>query len=135
MSDRLTSHLEPDRERTRDILANWRAWARDLPRESCEINYYTISPAFRGTKWAKPTPKHVVYDEKSAEMAEDVLREMFKWQPKAREWIIGYWIYMPNYRILSAILKMSRRNLIRKMNAAHDAFSRHWGLLFMKVDR
>lgn len=119
---------EPDRKTVRDILQNWRWYARDLPLDSAEIHYYTISPMFRD--YAIPTPKHIRYDTESAEMVEEVMREMFKWRPKCRKWLIRYWLYIPNNQDLADAMGTSKRTVERKMAEAHDAFAKYWALLF-----
>lgn len=123
--------MKPDKDRVKDLLANWRDWARDCPPDSAEILYYTISPAFRD--YAKPTGKWVRYDNESAEMVEDVLREMFKAYPKDRELLILYWIHMNNVRDLAEVLSLSKSTMHRRLQAAHDTFAEHWALLFYKA--
>ena len=142
----------PDRKTTREILQHWRWYARDLPPDSAEIHYYTISPMFRD--YAKPTPKTIRYDIKTAEMVEDVMQDLYKWRPKAREWLILYWLYIPNNQDLADTLsnsemrtrlplqflkarhgegiKISKRTVERKMSDSHDVFAKHWALRFMK---
>lgn len=120
--------MKPDKNRVKDLLANWRSWARDFPPDSAEIMYYTISPSFRD--YVKPTPKSIRYDEESAEMVEDVLREMFKAYPKDREMLILYWIYMHNQTDLADVLRMPRTTLQKHIYRAHDTFADFWALLF-----
>jgi len=126
----LTSCVIPNRPRARDILSNWRDSARDLPPDSAELYYYTISPMFRGTKWARPTPSGTEYSEESAEMVEEVMREMYRWKPKARRWLILYWLHMPNNRELGKALGLSERWVRHKVALAHDVFADTWGAVF-----
>lgn len=128
----MKSYRTPDRDEVRGILQNWRKWARDVRRDSAEINYYTISPIFRGTKWAKPTPRDASYSEDSALMVEEVLRDMYRWQPKAREWIIRYWICLPSERALAATMKVSRKVVRNAMDHAHGEFAMRWGMLYLQ---
>lgn len=142
---------EPDRKTTRTILQHWRWYAKDLPPDSAEVNYYTVSPMFRD--YALPTPKSITYDEKTALMVEDVMGELYKWRPKQREWLILYWLYIPNNQDLADALsdpdararlplqflthkrglgvRISKRTVERKMAESYEAFAKHWGLRFM----
>jgi DNA-directed RNA polymerase specialized sigma24 family protein len=120
--------MKPDKDRVKDLLANWRHYARDLPPDSAEIHYYTVSPAFR--EYVKPTPKWVRYDEAAADKVEDVLREMFKAYPKDREMLILYWIYINNQRDLAEVLGIPRTTLQRRINHAQDTFADFWSWMF-----
>jgi DNA-directed RNA polymerase specialized sigma24 family protein len=115
-----------DRNRAKDLLLNWRQYARDLPPDSAEILYYTISPMFRD--YVKPTPKWIRYDEDAALMVEDVLRDMFGTHPKDREMLILYWIHMRNVRDLAEALGMPKSTVHDRIKSAEDTFSVQWYL-------
>lgn len=139
----------PDRKAVRSMLQHWRWYAKDLPPDSAEINYYTISPMFRD--YAIPTPRSITYDIKTAEMVEEVMVEMYKWRPMARAWLRAYWLYIPNVSDLSDYLRSedcakashdwvadlrlggafaSERTVKRRISDGHDAFAKHYSLLF-----
>jgi hypothetical protein len=142
---------KPDRKTTREILMHWRWWSRDEPPNSAEIMYYTVTPMFRD--YVKPTPKTVRYHAKTAEMVEVVMQDMYKWKPTAREWLILYWLYIPNNQDLADVLSdskaraalplqflkkrnglgvnISKRTVERKMSDSLDTFAYYWGLRYM----
>jgi DNA-directed RNA polymerase specialized sigma24 family protein len=121
--------MKPDKDRVKDLLRNWRYWARDCPPDSAEIHYYTLSPMFR--QYVKPTPTWARYDELAAEMVEDVLREMFKAYPKDREMLRLYWLYINNQRHLAEALGTSQPTVSRRLAYAENTFAHFWGVLFM----
>ena len=84
-----------DKDRTRQLLMNWRLWSRDCPPDAAEVHYYTVSPMFQGViKRGGSQP----YDVDSALMVEEVMRRMFKPYPK-------------EYRVLQAYYGESRTQI------------------------
>lgn len=120
--------MKPDKNRVKDLLSNWRYWARDCDPDSAEIHYYTISPSFRD--YVKPTPKFVRYDDDAAMAVELVLGEMFQTRPRERELLILYWICIPNVRDLADCLDMPKSTLHDKLRRSEDVFADCWRLLF-----
>ena len=116
--------MKPDKNRVKDLLENWRHWGRDLPPDSAEIHYYTISPMFRD--YVKPTPKWVRYDEQAALAVEEVLAEMFRTYPKDREMLILYWIHMNNIRDLADALSIPKSTVHDRIKRAEDTFADFW---------
>lgn len=128
-------YREPDRKTARDNLSEWQKWSWRFPRDSAEFHYYTVSPMFRGTSWAKPTPPGEPVNDQIAEMVEEVMRELYKWSPSSRDWLISYWLYFPNNKALAEAMGISERTVRRHMVVAHETFAKHWGLLFMQIDK
>ena len=84
-----------DKDRTRQLLMNWRLWSRDCPPDAAEVNYYTVSPMWKGVIKQGSTPP---YDTDSALMVEEVMRRMFMPYPK-------------EYRVLQAYYGESRTQI------------------------
>lgn len=120
--------MKPDKNRVKDLLRNWRFWARDVEPDSAEIHYYTISPTFRD--YVKPTPKWIRYDNDAADAVEEVLRYMFKVYPDERKTLFMYYICMNNQRDLADALDMSAATVNRRIKVAEDAFAESWEIIF-----
>lgn len=111
-------------ERVRDLLSNWRNWARDCPPDPAEVHYYTVSPDF--VDYVKPNPGPPPYDSDSAEMVEEVLREMYG--PYRAEYRLIKWHYgqsIPQVEIARA-MRISRRAIHYRLQIALRVFSEHW---------
>lgn len=119
---------KPDKDRVKDLLSNWRRWARDDPPNPAEVHYYTISPMFRDIIPTASNPEP--YDSRSAEMVEDVLRVMNHAYPKDRELIILYWIHMHNIRTLAEVVGIPKSTLYDHLMFAHGVFADMWAVLF-----
>ena len=122
--------MKPDKIRVKDLLRNWRYWARDVEPDSAEIHYYTISPTFRD--YVKPTPNFVRYDSAAAEAVEEVLRAMFKTHPKDREILFLYYICVNSQRDLAELLDLPRTTVRRRIHNAEDTFADFWDLIFYR---
>ena len=120
--------MKPEKDRVKDLLRNWKYWALDVPADSAEVYYYTVSPMFR--EYVKPSPSWARYDEESALMVEAVLAEMFKTDPEGRRLIQLYWLSISNERALAEYLKIPNTTLHYRLVRSRDSFASTWGELF-----
>lgn len=123
---------ELDKDRVRDLLNNWRAWARDCPPDPAEVDFYTVSPDFRD--YVKPNPSGPPYDTEAAVMVEKVLREMFKIHPFERDILITYYLRSGTVEDVARMLGYSRPTMFRRLTAAHKVFGEMWFVCKKKLD-
>jgi len=118
---------QPDPRRTRDLMENWKYWARDCPPDPSEIDYYTVSPMFADIMPRGGVPP---YDTDSALMVEEVLKRMFV--PYRPEW----WILLAYYgkgmaqEDIADILGINQSSVSRyRLPAARRIFAEQWAEL------
>jgi hypothetical protein len=121
----------PSKERTSDLLMNWRCYSKDCPPDPAQVHYYTVSPMFTDIIPRGTTPP---YDTDAALMVEEVLRVMFR--PYPQEWSILRDYYgrgMPQCEIAER-LGINQSSVCKyRLPAARRIFAEQWALLIRKA--
>ena len=119
-----------DKDRTRQLLMNWRAWSRDCPPDPAEVDYYTVSPMFKGVIKQDSTPP---YDIDSALMVEEVMRRMFKPYPKEYRVLQAYYGESRTQIEIAKEIGISRQSVGKyRLPMAERIFSEQWSELIRK---
>ena len=119
-----------DKQRTLNLLHNWKHWSRDMTLDPAEVPYYTVSPMFRDIVPQKATP---AYDVDAALLVEDCMARMFI--PYKTEWNMlrdYYALGFTQYEIAKS-LGIQQSSVSRyRLPAAQRIFAEQWADMVRK---
>ena len=126
----MTIYDIPDKQRVRDLLFNWRNWAKDCPLDPAQIFYYTVSPMFRDVMPQASTP---AYDSDSALMVEEVLRVMRYPYPQERWLLAEYFGKGRPQTEIARELRINQSSVSKyRLPAAERIFAEQWAEMVRK---
>ena len=127
----MTIYDIPDKQRVRDLLFNWRNWAKDCPLDPAEVDYYTVSPMFRDIMPQSSTP---AYDSDSALMVEEVLRVMRYPYPQERWLLAEYFGKGVTQKEIADELGIHRTTVTKcRLPMAERIFAEQWASLIRET--
>lgn len=112
-------------KRARRRLANWGRWAGGPIQDPALIHYYTVSPMWIGTKWAREESRPAI-DEPEAERCERLLLKLRRESLEQFSLLRDRYAYGHHYARLAKSLGVSKSTMYLRLRDAEIAFAQLW---------